>query len=61
MLLNLKHSSAEDLGQKVKRREGLSLLKVIPLVLETDFAEWTVNAFLAIGDTLTLIDTGKLR
>ncbi|MBM7652933.1 hypothetical protein JOC76_002391 [Neobacillus cucumis] len=37
------------------------MLKVIPLVLETDFAEWTVNAFLAIGDTLTLIDTGKLR
>ncbi|MDR4946900.1 MBL fold metallo-hydrolase [Neobacillus cucumis] len=35
------------------------MLKVIPLVLETDFAEGTVNAFLAIGDKLTLIDTGN--
>ncbi|WP_219621285.1 MBL fold metallo-hydrolase [Neobacillus cucumis] len=27
--------------------------------METDFAEGTVNAFLAIGDDLTLIDTGN--
>jgi glyoxylase-like metal-dependent hydrolase (beta-lactamase superfamily II) len=41
------------------RREELLLLEIIPLVLETDFAEGTVNAFLAIGDTITLIDTGN--
>ncbi|MBT2658174.1 MBL fold metallo-hydrolase [Bacillus sp. ISL-18] len=35
------------------------MLEIIPLVLETDFAEGTVNAFLAIGDTITLIDTGN--
>ncbi|TWE08305.1 glyoxylase-like metal-dependent hydrolase (beta-lactamase superfamily II) [Neobacillus bataviensis] len=41
------------------RREGHLLLEIIPLVLDTDFAEGTVNAFLAIGDTITLIDTGN--
>jgi glyoxylase-like metal-dependent hydrolase (beta-lactamase superfamily II) len=35
------------------------LVKLIPLVLETDFAEGTVNAFLAVGKSLTLIDTGN--
>jgi glyoxylase-like metal-dependent hydrolase (beta-lactamase superfamily II) len=31
----------------------------VPLELETHFAEGTVNAFLAIGKTVTLIDTGN--
>ena len=35
------------------------MLKIIPLVLETDFAEGTVNAFLAAGEKMTLIDTGN--
>ncbi|MEH7073174.1 MBL fold metallo-hydrolase [Neobacillus drentensis] len=35
------------------------MFKIIPLELETHFAEGTVNAFLAIGDSVTLIDTGN--
>ncbi|MEH7094305.1 MBL fold metallo-hydrolase [Neobacillus vireti] len=35
------------------------MLEIIPLVLETDFAEGTVNAFLAAGEKVTLIDTGN--
>lgn len=41
------------------RREGTNLFKIVPLELETHFAEGTVNAFLAIGETVTLIDTGN--
>jgi glyoxylase-like metal-dependent hydrolase (beta-lactamase superfamily II) len=36
------------------------LLKIVPLELDTHFAEGTVNAFLAIGETVTLIDAGNL-
>lgn len=35
------------------------MYKIVPLELETHFAEGTVNAFLAIGDSVTLIDTGN--
>ncbi|MEH7334455.1 MBL fold metallo-hydrolase [Neobacillus drentensis] len=35
------------------------MVKIVPLELETHFAEGTVNAFLAIGETVTLIDTGN--
>jgi glyoxylase-like metal-dependent hydrolase (beta-lactamase superfamily II) len=35
------------------------LFKIVPLELVTHFAEGTVNAFLAIGETVTLIDTGN--
>jgi glyoxylase-like metal-dependent hydrolase (beta-lactamase superfamily II) len=35
------------------------LFRIVPLELETHFAEGTVNAFLAIGDSVTLIDTGN--
>jgi glyoxylase-like metal-dependent hydrolase (beta-lactamase superfamily II) len=35
------------------------LFRIIPLELNTHFAEGTVNAFLAIGDSVTLIDTGN--
>jgi glyoxylase-like metal-dependent hydrolase (beta-lactamase superfamily II) len=35
------------------------LFRIVPLELETHFAEGIVNAFLAIGDTVTLIDTGN--
>ncbi|WP_144549871.1 MBL fold metallo-hydrolase [Bacillus sp. X1(2014)] len=35
------------------------MIKIVPLELETHFAEGTVNAFLAIGDSVTLIDTGN--
>lgn len=34
-------------------------MKIIPLELETPFSEGMVNAFLAIGETITLIDTGN--
>ncbi|MBT2727771.1 hypothetical protein J7E63_12570 [Bacillus sp. ISL-75] len=36
------------------------MFRIVPLELETHFAEGTVNAFLAIGDSVTLIDTGNL-
>jgi glyoxylase-like metal-dependent hydrolase (beta-lactamase superfamily II) len=35
------------------------LFRIVPLELETHFAEGTVNAFLAIGDSVTLVDTGN--
>ncbi len=35
------------------------MFRIVPLELETHFAEGTVNAFLAIGDSVTLIDTGN--
>ncbi|WP_051633729.1 MBL fold metallo-hydrolase [Bacillus sp. UNC41MFS5] len=35
------------------------MFKIVPLELETHFAEGIVNAFLAIGDSVTLIDTGN--
>lgn len=35
------------------------MFRIVPLELETHFAEGSVNAFLAIGDTITLIDTGN--
>lgn len=35
------------------------MVRIVPLELETHFAEGTVNAFLAIGETVTLIDTGN--
>jgi glyoxylase-like metal-dependent hydrolase (beta-lactamase superfamily II) len=35
------------------------LFRIVPLKLGTHFAEGTVNAFLAIGDSVTLIDTGN--
>jgi glyoxylase-like metal-dependent hydrolase (beta-lactamase superfamily II) len=35
------------------------MVRIVPLELETHFAEGTVNAFLAIGETITLIDTGN--
>jgi glyoxylase-like metal-dependent hydrolase (beta-lactamase superfamily II) len=38
---------------------GCIMLRIVPLELETHFAEGTVNAFLAIGETVTLIDTGN--
>lgn len=41
------------------RREGQHIIKIVPLELETHFAEGTVNTFLAIGETVTLIDTGN--
>ncbi|WP_070119749.1 MBL fold metallo-hydrolase [Bacillus marinisedimentorum] len=34
-------------------------MEIIPLQLETPFAEGDVNAFLAVGKTVTLIDTGN--
>ncbi len=34
-------------------------MEIIPLQLETPFAEGGVNAFLAVGKTVTLIDTGN--
>lgn len=34
-------------------------MRIVPLELETHFAEGTVNAFLAIGETVSLIDTGN--
>jgi glyoxylase-like metal-dependent hydrolase (beta-lactamase superfamily II) len=41
------------------RREWRLIVKIVPLELETHFAEGTVNAFLAIGKSVTLIDTGN--
>ncbi|WP_413300445.1 MBL fold metallo-hydrolase [Bacillus sp. 1P10SD] len=35
------------------------MFKIVPLELQTHFAEGTVNAFLVIGDTVTLVDTGN--
>ncbi|WML26994.1 MBL fold metallo-hydrolase [Neobacillus sp. OS1-33] len=35
------------------------MFRIVPLELNTHFAEGTVNAFLAIGDSVTLIDTGN--
>ncbi|MEO2078336.1 MAG: MBL fold metallo-hydrolase [Bacillus sp. (in: firmicutes)] len=35
------------------------MFKIVPLELQTHFAEGTVNAFLAIGETVTLVDTGN--
>lgn len=35
------------------------MFKIVPLELETHFAEGTVNAFIVIGETVTLIDTGN--
>jgi glyoxylase-like metal-dependent hydrolase (beta-lactamase superfamily II) len=43
----------------IVRREWRLIVKIVPLELETNFAEGTVNAFLAIGKTVTLIDTGN--
>jgi glyoxylase-like metal-dependent hydrolase (beta-lactamase superfamily II) len=40
-------------------REWSHIVRIVPLELETHFAEGTVNAFLAIGETVTLIDTGN--
>lgn len=34
-------------------------MRIVPIELETHFAEGTVNAFLAIGETISLIDTGN--
>lgn len=34
-------------------------MRIVPLELDTHFAEGTVNAFLAIGDKVSLIDTGN--
>ncbi|WP_040209429.1 MBL fold metallo-hydrolase [Neobacillus jeddahensis] len=35
------------------------MFKIVPLELSTHFAEGTVNAFLVLGDKITLIDTGN--
>ena len=35
------------------------MVRIVPMELETHFADGKVNAFLAIGDTVTLIDTGN--
>lgn len=35
------------------------MVEIVPIELETHFAEGTVNAFLVIGETITLIDTGN--
>ncbi|MCM2533056.1 MBL fold metallo-hydrolase [Neobacillus pocheonensis] len=35
------------------------MVRIVPIELDTHFAEGTVNAFLAIGETITLIDTGN--
>lgn len=35
------------------------MVRIVPLELETHFAEGTVNAFLVMGETVTLIDTGN--
>jgi glyoxylase-like metal-dependent hydrolase (beta-lactamase superfamily II) len=42
-----------------KRREWPLIVSIVPLELETHFADGKVNAFLAIGETITLIDTGN--
>jgi glyoxylase-like metal-dependent hydrolase (beta-lactamase superfamily II) len=39
--------------------EWLHIVRIVPLELETHFAEGKVNAFLAIGESVTLIDTGN--
>lgn len=41
------------------RKKCTEMLKIIPLVLNTEFAEGTVNAYLVIEDSITLIDTGN--
>ncbi|WP_462409730.1 MBL fold metallo-hydrolase [Neobacillus sp. Marseille-QA0830] len=35
------------------------MVNVVPIELETTFAEGTVNAFLVMGDTISLVDTGN--
>ena len=35
------------------------MVRVVPIELETTFAEGTVNAFLVIGKTISLVDTGN--
>lgn len=39
---------------------GGIFIQIIPLTLESSFAEGSVNAFLVVGDTVTLVDTGNL-
>ncbi|MED1470438.1 MBL fold metallo-hydrolase [Bacillus salipaludis] len=34
------------------------MVKIVPLELKTLFAEGTVNSFLVIGESVTLVDTG---
>ena len=34
------------------------MVKIVPLELKTQFAEGTVNSFLVIGESVTLVDTG---
>ncbi|MBO0961816.1 MBL fold metallo-hydrolase [Neobacillus sp. MM2021_6] len=35
------------------------MFRIVPLELETHFAEGTVNAFLVMGESVTLVDTGN--